>query len=291
MGNVVTSNYGGGIIIGSDSNHNTISGNKVMSNKKSGISLEHSNNNNITGNTISNNEGSGIHLHYCRKNTISDNDIIANNNFGISIYHYGENSIIGNTLTSNIWQGIHIFSSDNNTIIGNIINSTGWGIDLGGSSCNIISGNTLSDNEDGIGIYSQSNNNIITNNTLISNLRYGMILLDKCINNTIYHNNFINNTMNAYDECNNSWDDGEYGNYWDDYRERYPFARKIWLKSIWNTPYEIPNGTNKDNYPLIKQWPDSLSKTVQNNENVRLQRWLDRFPLLNQIIMRLIEGW
>ncbi len=41
------------------------------------------------------------------------------------------------------------------------------------------------------------------------------------------------------------------GNYWDDYKEKYPNARRIWSKGIWNNPYEISGGNNKDKYPFI----------------------------------------
>ena len=36
---------------------------------------------------------------------------------------------------------------------------------------------------------------------------------------------------------------------------------------IWDTPYEIPGGNNTDNYPLVKQWPDPVSKPIQIPDN------------------------
>jgi len=37
------------------------------------------------------------------------------------------------------------------------------------------------------------------------------------------------------------------------------------LKGIWGTPYEIPGGNNKDNFPLIKQWSDTRTRTITRN--------------------------
>ena len=42
---------------------------------------------------------------------------------------------------------------------------------------------------------------------------------------------------------------GSAGNYWDEYREKYPDA--IEIDGIWNTPYNISGETNQDNYPLV----------------------------------------
>jgi nitrous oxidase accessory protein NosD len=106
-------------------------------------------------------------------------------------------------------------------------------------------------------------------------------------NNIIYHNNFINNVVNALDGCVNTWDDGEYGNYWSDYRTRYPFAKKIWNKGIWDTPYEINSGDNKDVCPLIHQWPKSKPRTIQKDippYSSYLLRFLEQFPILHRLL-------
>jgi parallel beta-helix repeat protein len=212
-------------------------------------------------------------------------------------------------------------SSNNNTVKKNTIIRCA-SISIGDSKNNRVEGNTISHCSCGIELYKASYNTIICNN-LTHNVYYGIwssyyfiedfiiplnhllchkIHNDNIIdsntnsyfgsnNNIIYLNNIINNSNNSYDECNNTWDNGEFGNFWDDYREKYPFARKMRLKGIWNTPYEIPGGENKDMFPLIKQWPDAVSKISPYNQNVWFQRGIDRFPLLHQFIMRFIEGW
>ncbi len=115
--------------------------------------------------------------------------------------------------------------------------------------CNILN-NNVSNNTYGINLDSSSNNTIV-GNTILNNNEYGIRLDTLSTSNTIYHNNFVNNTANAIDDAyNTSWDNGRFGNYWDDYKTLYPDAHRMWLKGIWNQPYVISEGV-QDNFPLI----------------------------------------
>jgi hypothetical protein len=84
-------------------------------------------------------------------------------------------------------------------------------------------------------------------------------------NNTVYHNNFINNISPAGDANDegapfpgNTWDDGypSGGNYWSDYLTRYPGATEIDGSGIGNTSYVI-DSQNKDRYPLLEPFSES----------------------------------
>jgi len=102
----------------------------------------------------------------------------------------------------------------------------------------------------GIKIVNNANNNIITRCTILNHRGRGITTWNNCYNNVIYYNNFALNNPNALNQkdCDNNWDNGSYGNYWDDYLERYPEANQT--NGIWNTPYYV--GTNNyDNYPLV----------------------------------------
>ncbi|MCK4364459.1 MAG: right-handed parallel beta-helix repeat-containing protein [Thermoplasmatales archaeon] len=247
-----------------NSNYNTITGNNILDNSW-GIGIINSSSNTITGNNILNNCIMDIYLWFSSNNTITNNNIMNDYWNGISLAFSSNNTITGNNITSKDMHGIHLYDSSNNT----------------------ITGNNISNNDYGIGLAYFSNNNIITGNTITWNNKNGIQLVGFSKYNIIYHNNFINNTRNANDEYNNTWDDGKYGNYWSDYEERYPDAKKKPFKGIWDTPYEIPGGDNKDMCPLIEQWPNSKPRTIQKDiasYSSYLLRFLEHFPLLMRLL-------
>ena len=163
--------------------------------------------------------------------------------------------ISNNQIISNNWDGISLFSSSNN----------------------IIKNNIISYNSDGINLNHESNENTIIENTISDNYFYGIYIQD-VHNNNIYGNDFLSNGQNAHDEGDNIWDDGWHGNFWDDYEERYPFSRKILLKGIWSSPYEIPGGLNQDYYPIIKPVTENKDKSLINH-------FIYRYNLLNELFI------
>ena len=121
------------------------------------------------------------------------------------------------------------------------------------SDWNIITGNTVSNNRKGIIIRYSCDGNTITNNTVSSNNGTGISLpwvyyWGNSDYNLIYHNNFINNAMQAYDDARtNSWDDGSEngGNYWKDHI-------CIGNPSNGSWPYNISgNGSAQDRFPFM----------------------------------------
>ena len=290
-GNTITSNNGYGIIAYT-SNSNTFTDNDI-SNNENGIKLDFSTNNNINGNKINSNIGNGIHLKYSSSNTIISNNLSINN-YGIYIDDSTQNTITNNSF---IKDGIYVNANknviDNNTVNGKPL------VYLEGESDTVIdvdAGQIILVNCDNIKIQNQkisntdvgiklwkTNNCLISGNTITSNNNYGIFLTESSNKNIIYHNNFINNYENAYDECNNIWNDSKYGNYWSDYKEKYPNARKKPFKGIWDTPYDIEGGSNNDSCPLIEQWPKSRTRTIPRNRvafNLLFQRCIDRFPII-----------
>ena len=103
------------------------------------------------------------------------------------------------------------------------------------------------------GIEIKSNFSIISNN-IISNYSFGIYIGDFS-NNLCYHNNFINNTQNAYGQGNNTWYNNNLnqGNYWDDFD-----GLDKNNNGIGDTPYEIPGGDNKDNFPLMMPYDGTI---------------------------------
>ncbi len=86
-------------------------------------------------------------------------------------------------------------------------------------------------------------------NTISGNGRYG-IYLESVDYDLIYFNTLAGNPVNAKQafSINNTWDNGMYGNYWDDYLTLHPEANSS-NGNTWNTPYAIDDA--QDMHPLI----------------------------------------
>ena len=87
--------------------------------------------------------------------------------------------------------------------------------------------------------------------------RYGIYIESPSSDNSIYHNNLIDNTQNAYDDYSNTWYNEilQQGNYWNDFDEPSEGAYDIDSDGIADSPYNIPGGNNQDRYPLMVPYP------------------------------------
>ena len=244
----------------SGSSNNTVSGNNATNNGH-GISLRDSSNyNTISGNNITENGDDGIWLlRSSNNNTVSGNNVTANNLYGIQLSDSSNNIIYGNDITANIDYGIDL-SGSNNTIYGNNIANNLGGIQLSGSN-NIIYGNDIiANNQTGISFVFLSSNNIIYGNKVVNN--HLGISLSAGMDNSIYNNNFMDNTGQVSNFGSiNIWDDGypSGGNYWSNYNGtdfyRGPQQDETGSDGIGDTSYRIDFG-NWDNYPLMGMFSD-----------------------------------
>ena len=168
---------------------------------------------------------------------------------GIYIYNSFGNNISYNLLVNN-GHGIWLDCSNSNILAYNNVSNNQCGIGLSNSNGSIIVGNNVFSSEEcGIGL-DYSCNNLIVGNTISSN-DYGIWI--SCIgNNTIFHNNIINNTKQAEPfGLANTWDNGFEGNYWSDYNGTDVAPQD----GIVDTSYII-DINNTDNYPLIGMFSD-----------------------------------
>jgi len=226
------------------------------------IEMDGGSNNMILSNTISN-IGEGIVLRFS-KNTLVTENIIWSNVAGIIMWSINttisHNCILNNDLgivspyiEPAYWEG------NNQIKYNNIFNNTYDGINLSMVGENSIIGNNIDGNgRYGICLFINTLNNTIMCNNITNNGVYGLYIKSywyspfwstpKSLNNEIYHNNFIGNTQQAYDENRSYYDKGFPfgGNYWSDYTGTDSNG-----DMLGDVPYNIRGGSNRDRLPLM----------------------------------------
>ena len=226
-GNNATNSTQYGICL-SWSDNNTLTGNNAGNNNDGGFYLWLSNNNNLTSNNATDNDY-GIYLDSSGNSNITSNNASNNTNDGIRLESASNTNLTGNNVWNNTLNGIRLRFSDSNNLTGNNAWNNTCGIHLISSDNNTLTNNNAWNNTDE-GIYlSSSGNNTISSNTVYNN-SVG-INLASSFNNTIY-NNYFNNTLNARNNGNNTWNITKTsgtnivgglhlgGNYWSDYAGR-----------------------------------------------------------------------
>ena len=286
---IITDSYDSGIEIRSD--NNLVRGNYVVNNRHN-IFLWHSKNNTITNNNCSNTPF-GVYIVESTKNKITNNILLknrwaiklweSNNNTlsdnvisnatvshigfdaicGIELIDSANNSITNNTISHYLLDHIILDNSSNNTVFGNTLcegssvqQNVGISVKYNAND-NLIIYNNISNLGGGIGV-SRSNKNLIVKNIIYSS-KYSGVLLSNSNYNQIYHNNFLNNTGQAYDSnVTNIWDNGypSGGNYWSDYsgEDKYngPLQDQPGSDGIGDTPYPIQEAA-RDKYPHMNE--------------------------------------
>jgi len=276
--NICSNNAWYGIALYPYTSNNTLD-NNTCSNNLCGICICFWSENNIVLNNTCSNNAYGISL------SDSDNDILDNNtcssNFrGIYLEKSGDVKMRNNTLLSNqynfgvtgttISHFVHDIDPSNLVdgkpicyLVDNEDEVIAPSLDIGYLAlvnCDNIRVNnlTLGNNEQGI-LFISTNNSWVENCALENN--FCGIYLHSSDNNFVFHNNFMNNENQAYDDGSNHWDDGypSGGNYWSDYtgKDNYRGENQDLPKGdgIGDTPYIIPGNSDQDCYPLMEPWP------------------------------------
>jgi parallel beta-helix repeat protein len=195
---------------------------------------------------------------------------IDGNNTGYSVRIQSNGVILRNfTIENGDLVDVRVNQNVSQVVIENnsIINSS-WGIYLGGSLNGTIEEN-LVENCGDAGIFVESSSyNLIVGNTVVNN-HEGIVLTSAphipevppvlSTFSTLYHNNLLNNSVQAISRgAGNVWDNGypSGGNYWSDYSGtdifNGPYQNETGSDGIADAPYGL------DVYPLLKPYPWAL---------------------------------
>jgi parallel beta-helix repeat protein len=276
--------------------------NSAITNCRGKVILQNSHNNMIAQNQLTNigssinYQSSAIELSLSHSNTIVSNDITAVNSFGIILVGSDYNNVYGNRISSSgsDQAAVKIESTSSadsifNWVHENIITNSGTGIYLQIARNNAVYGNRLEHCECAIKL-SSAYENVILGNDVTDSVNQGIYFF--CSDeNTLHHNNFINNqkqatevhevywwaTMNdSYYSEHNAWDNGEAGNFWSDYRGSDADG-----DGIGDTPYAVYENYT-DRYPLMQpfdistinaylpDWVNTSSPPYDSTEELRI---------------------
>lgn len=287
-----------GIFLDISSDHNNISDNDCFLNQYKGIK-SYANHTFVSGNNCSFND---VGINTYGYNDIIQYNICLNSSWNGINFYSGNSTLVNNKCWFSDSIGINVFGQ-NNSIRNNNCSYNGYiGIQLDGSNNNTLAGNNCSFN-DLLGIELEySNKSLLVNNVCFFNYWDG-IRLEYSHNNSVYRNNCSYNYNGVYtSESNNTiwfncfignegdtqvmsvnstgthWNKTGRGNYWGNYRERYPYA--FGMGYVWNTSYHIDTWWDDppayDYYPLID--PNGEYKDVN-------------FPTWNESLESIITGY
>jgi len=206
----------------------------------------------------------GIYVYMADYCTIEGNHLFKDCH-NIRLNYSRGSAVKGNTIDGVMTQptmyGIRVENSVNCTVEDNHVSDCVGAIHLQNATECVVTRNLLDWNSQGIRFYTPCTHNNVSENTVCNNSYDGMIdaMPDNgtLVGNSIFHNNFINNTSPfIYTITGIKWDEGypSGGNYWSRYngtdlRSGF-FQNETGYDGIADTPYNL-NPTQKDNYPLM----------------------------------------
>jgi parallel beta-helix repeat protein len=279
-----------------------------MSDSLVGISSIYSTNMTVTDNNVTNTINGIFFL--SNGNSQVSNNILVNSRRAIYLTKSHNSSISGNMAVKSGTEGIIIGTSDHITVVDNsIYSATDNGVWLLFSENVTVRSNDISHNQaTGLSIWSSTNVNVtsndIFNNTLVGlstwdatdviinaniiSSNFGGIGLSDSTGVLVYHNNFLNNAMQASDNNGNEnlWDNNYPlgGNYWSNYSGVDNFSGPnqdiLGADGIGDTNYSI-DSDSVDRYPLMipylqnstflrNGWNLISIPFIQNNDNLNM---------------------
>jgi parallel beta-helix repeat protein len=234
-------------------NDTVVTSNVIFGNSNDGIAFERPcYRNNVSWNIIESNVLEGIFFDSNSSENVIHNNLITNTlGSGILLWEdSNSNQVYNNTIAENKGPGLTIRGHHQEVYHNVIANNTQDGILISASFCrfedNIIMGNSRA----GIQIYTFSEERVgneISGNSILSNGRYGVDIGVLCNNNSIEHNNFIDNGAGpqACDDGFNNLIQHNYWNPWNHTDDDY--------NGITDNPYQtLGSSENADRTPSLE---------------------------------------
>ncbi|HKM59358.1 MAG TPA: NosD domain-containing protein, partial [Candidatus Bathyarchaeia archaeon] len=166
--------------------------------------------------------------------------------------------------------------ADNYLVSFNCLADSIYGVYIKGGG-NLVSQNQIADNYCGIMIFPTLKTTVTKNNFTENGICFTLGTYED-FSYLIYDNNFIINLNTTIVSTNSDalgltdtgtlppWDNGSVGNFWSDYKAKYPNATQIGNSSIDDTPYLIrTDPTIIDRFPLMI--PTSTQNANQTSSN------------------------
>ncbi len=197
-----------------------------------GISVMYSEDVAIQSCNVSDNSWANVQIRRTQNVSLTGCRIHNSGHHGLQSYEYVVNLTLANsTVKDNGNDGVRLDYTTQVNITGNNVSRNGF-------------------NSYGIEVYHCTWGNISENN--ICDNYIGLGLTVGTTNFRVFHNNFYNNTHQAYDVLSNTWDDGypSGGNYWDNYTD-VDFNGD----GILDNPFVIDDDS-QDDYPLAEPIPE-----------------------------------
>lgn len=195
-------------------------------------------------------ERSGVETQ-CANNCRIENNVLFHTCHNIRLNYSRDCIVVGNRIDhiTEMAYGIRLTESVNCTVTNNFVAKNIGGIVFENSSSCRVFDNNVTQNSDGIRLYSSSSNNEVFANNVYANDYCGMIYpvpsMPSPIGNAIFHNNFVDNNKSFIIQSGgNTWDSGVEGNYWKDY-----LGVDLDHNGIGDMPHDLEMG--KDRYPLM----------------------------------------
>jgi parallel beta-helix repeat protein len=190
------------------------------------------------------------------------NNFLIQNCHNIRVNYSKSSQVLENKIDGNGY-GIRLMNAFNCTAIDNNVSGCIGGVHLENATNCVVTGNYITQNNQGVRLYSFCTFNKIVANTVYNNTYDGMIAMmppnTTFSGNTFFHNSFVNNTYPFICQGSHIWND-DYpsgGNYWSRYNGtdlyRGPYQNETGSDGIGDAPYTI-NSKNVDHYPLMYPW-------------------------------------